>query len=283
MQELESRVLATGLIFGEAPRWRDGKLWVSDMHGERVVTVDAAGTLGEVVRVPQRPSGLGWLPDGRLLVVSMEDRQLMSFDGGALKPYCDLRPHCPGPANDMVVDARGRAYVGNFGFDLLSGEKQRSTHLILVEDGAARIVAKDLVFPNGMVITADGRTLIVAETFASRLSYFDVDPHTGSLGQRRLFADLAGRTPDGICLDEADGVWVACFMSGEYLRVRSGGEITHRIGAGGHRAVACMLGGTDRKTLFLLSADTDIERLPRGDSASRVEVADVEIPGAGLP
>ena len=283
MQKLESRVLATGLVFGEGPRWRDGKLWVSDMHGLRVVTVDEAGAIDEVVRVPERPSGLGWLPDGRLLVVSMEDYQLLTFDGTELKSYCDLRPHCNGTPNDMVVDAQGRAYVGNFGFDILSGAEQRSTRLVLVEDGQARAVGEDLVFPNGMVIAPNGRTLIVAETFAARLSYFDIDPQTGSLGARRVFAELPDRTPDGICLDEAEGVWVSCFMSGEYLRVRRGGEITHRISAGNDRAVACMLGGADRKKLFLLTADTDIERLHHSDSKCRVEVADVEVPGAGLP
>ena len=166
-----SEVLVAGLTFPEAPRWRDGKLWFSDFYSHRVLTVDLAGRLETVVEVPQRPSGLGWRPDGTLLVVSMLDRRVLRVDGGKTHVVADLSAVATGPCNDMVVDAAGRAYVGNFGFDRHRGEPQRSTCLALVDvDGRVIRVAEDLHFPNGTVITPDGGTLIVAETLAHRLT-----------------------------------------------------------------------------------------------------------------
>ena len=282
MQELTARKIADGLVFGEGPRWRNGKLYVSDMHAGRVVTVDLDGRIEEVARVPERPSGLGWLPDGRLLIVSRDESQLVTLEGGGLKSYCDLAPYCSSTPNDMVVDERGRAYVGNFGFDLNSGEDPKPAELVLVEDGRARVVARDLSFPNGTVITPDGRSLIVAETFGAVLTAFDIETD-GSLSGRRTYAEVPEKTPDGICLDAEGGVWISSFLTGEYLRVREGGEVTHRIFTGGDPAVACMLGGPDRKTLFMLTSDTDIERLAKSDSRCRIEVAEVDVPGAGLP
>ncbi len=283
MQELATRTLVEGLVFGEGPRWRDNKLYVADMHAQRVVTVDLEGRVDEVVRVPERPSGLGWLPDGRMLIVSMEDAQLVTLEGSGLKSYCDLGPHCSGTPNDMVVDAQGRAYVGNFGFDLTGGEEPKTAELVLVDKGRARVVADGLHFPNGSVITPDGRTLIVAETFGAVLTAFDIDPADGGLSGRRVYAAVPDKTPDGICLDAEGAIWIASFLTGEYLRVREGGEITHRIATGGDPAVACMLGGPERKTLFMLTSDTDIERLAKSDSRCRIEIAEVEVPGAGLP
>ena len=284
MENLSVQPLAEGLIFGEGPRWHDGKLWVSDMHAGRVVTCDMSGNIEEVVRVPERPSGLGWLPDGRLLVVSMLDYRLCVVTNGKLETHADLKPHCGGDPNDMVVDSQGRAYVGNFGYDFLAGEDPKGADLLMVSpDGKIQVVANDLQFPNGTVITPDGKTLIVAETFASCLTAYDVDPASGALSNRRVFAALPDRTPDGICLDAEGCVWVSCFMSGEYVRVREGGEITHRVDVGDDCGVACMLGGPDGQTLFTLTADTDVERLAKSDSKCRIETCRAPAPAAGLP
>jgi len=284
METLAVRTLADGLTFGEGPRWHDGKLWISDMHGHRIVTCDMDGNLEEIQRVENRPSGLGWLPDGRLLFVSMLDAKLCVSSGGKAETYADLAPYCAGEPNDMVVDNQGRAYVGNFGYDLVGGEDMKPADLVLVgTDQKANVVASDLLFPNGTVITPDNRTLIIAETFGTRLTAFDIDPASGALSGRRVFADLGERTPDGICLDAEGCVWASCFVNGEYVRVRDGGEITHQIDVGNHAAVACMQGGPDGRTLFMLTSDTDVERLATGDSKCRVDVAEAPAPAAGLP
>jgi sugar lactone lactonase YvrE len=284
MKTLEASVLADGLTFGEGPRWHENKLWISDMHANRILTCDLSGNLEEITQVPGRPSGLGWLPDGRLLYVSMLDSSLYTFANGKSELYADLGPYCGGDPNDMVVDQQGRAYVGNFGYDMLAGEEARPADLVLVGlDQKPRIVASDLQFPNGTVITPDDSTLIIAETFGTKLTAFDIDPSTGDLSGRRTFADLGERTPDGICLDAEGCVWVSCFVNGEYVRVQEGGEITHLIDAGSHAAVACMLGGEDGRTLFLLTSDTDVERLTKGESACRVETVEAPAPSAGLP
>jgi len=195
-----------GLTFTEAPRWRDGKLWFSDFYTHRVLTVTPDGRLETVVEIPQRPSGLGWTSDGALLVVSMLDRRLLRVESGKPRVVADLSALATGPCNDMVVDAVGRAYVGNFGFDRHRGEPPRTTCIARVDrDGTVTRAADELSFPNGTVITPDGRTLIVAETLAHRLTAFDVAAD-GALSNRRLFAALEGCFPDGICLDAEGAV-----------------------------------------------------------------------------
>ena len=277
--EYRAQVLLDGLDFPEGPRWRDGKLWFSDMHAHWVMTVDLAGQAERIVEVPQRPSGLGWLPDGRLLIVSMQDRRLLVMDGG-LSELADLNPHTTGDINDMVVDGQGRAYIGNFGGEL---SDPQPTTLVLVEpDGEARVVAEGLVFPNGTVITPDGRTLIVAETFANRLSAFDI-AEDGSLSNRRVWAELGDGVPDGICLDAEGAVWVASPFTNNFRRVREGGEVVDTVSVAPKLAIACMLGGEDRRTLFLLTAETTIEELAQGISKGWIETAQVEVPGAGWP
>jgi YD repeat-containing protein len=242
-----TEVVASGLGFAEGPRWRGGRLWFSDMHRRQVFTLDPdSGAVAEVVEVPGVPSGLGWDPAGRLLVVSMRDRRLLRLDGpasnGILAEVADLSGLAVGWCNDMVVDRAGRAYVGNSGFDITSHESPRPTALTLVEpDGTARVVADDLVCPNGMVITPDGGTLIVAETFGCRLTAFDID-HDGSLRTQRMWADLGDGRPDGIALDPDGGCWVAVLGSHDVLRVVEGGAVTDRIVAG-QPAVACALDG----------------------------------------
>jgi sugar lactone lactonase YvrE len=271
-----------GLCFGEGPRWHDGKLWFSDMHALWVMTVDRSGRSEKIVEVAGHPSGLGWLPDGRLLVVSMEDRRLLRLDPGGLSEVADLSQLASFHCNDMVVDARGRAYVGNFGFDLYRGDAPVPTNLVLVEpDGRTRVVADDLYFPNGTVITPDGRTMIIGESFAARLTAFDIEPD-GSLTNRRVWAQLETDVPDGICLDAEGAVWMAAPTTHSVLRVRQGGEVTHRITVE-TQAFACMLGGPQRRTLFICTATDGSAEKSQKLRDGRIEIVEVEVPGAGLP
>jgi sugar lactone lactonase YvrE len=276
--------LLDGLRFGEGPRWHDGKLYFSDMHGDCVMTVDLEGRSSVVCEVPNNPSGLGWLPDGTMLVVSMTDRKVMRMErgGGALKLHADLSALAPYHCNDMVVDSGGRAYVGNFGYDLHKGEKPRATVMIMVTpDGKPRVVADDLIFPNGTVITPDGKTLIVGESFGRRLTAFDIAAD-GSLTNRRVWADLGKNPPDGIALDAEGAIWVASPTQSEVIRVKEGGEVTERIPVATD-AFACMLGGADRKTLFVLTAASSDPAACRAKATAKIEITRVEVPGAGLP
>ena len=274
-------VLIEGLRFPEGPRWHEGRLWLSDMHSKRVLAVDLDGRTETIVEVPQDPSGLGWLPDGRLLVVSMRDRKLLRLDPEGLVEVADLSSMAPFHCNDMVVDGVGRAYVGNFGFDLHAGQQRVSTNLILVEpDGRTKIAAEDLLFPNGTVITPDGRTLIVGETFGARLTAFDVG-EDGSLGGRREWARMERAVPDGICLDAEGAIWVASPVSRCVLRLREGGEVTDRIEVE-TQAFACMLGGPERRTLFICTAATS-DPNETEERTGRIEHVQVDVPGAGLP
>jgi len=199
MRTLE--VLLDHLMFPEGPRWHGGRLYFSDMHAHKVMTVDLNGATSVVCEVPNWPSGLGWLPDGRMLVVSMTDRKLMRLDPDGLSVHADLSGLASFHCNDMVVDGKGRAYVGNFGYNLYANEPQKPAELVMVTPGgAASVVARDLMFPNGTVITPDGRTLIVGESMGHRLTAFDILPD-GSLTNRRVWADLGEAVPDGIALD----------------------------------------------------------------------------------
>jgi sugar lactone lactonase YvrE len=275
---MKLEVLESGLRFPEAPRWHGGRLWYSDMYACEVRSVDLAGRSEVHARLSEPTSGLGWLPDGTLLVVSMTDRKLVRVDAGHASVHADLSTLAPHHCNDLVVDARGRAYVGNFGSDISAGGAPTPTCLILVErDGRARVVADELVFPNGMVITADGRTLIVAETFASRLTAFDI-AGDGSLSKRRVFASLGSAMPDGICLDAENAVWVASPFSRELLRVREGGEVEERV-ATEQLPVACALGGGDLRTLFVLTA-LHFEPEKTVERTGRVEIARVAVSGS---
>ncbi len=276
-------MLLDGLVFPEGPRWHDGRLFFSDMHDRRVLATDLAGRVETVLRLPGEPSGLGWLPDGRLLVVSMEDRRLLRLDPGGPVELADLSQLASYHCNDMVVDTLGRAYIGNFGFDLHAEKPEfRKAEIVLVEpDGRARVVADDLAFPNGSVITPDGRTLVVGESFAARLTAFDVGKD-GSLSNRRVWAKLEKAVPDGICLDAEGAIWVASPVSAEVLRVHEGGRVSARIPVA-TQAFACMLGGEDRRTLFVCTAEESNPARCREKRAGRIETLRVEVPGAGLP
>ena len=277
------QVLLDGLAFAEGPRWHDEKLFFSDMQDCRILTVDLAGHVETVAEVPALPSGLGWLPDGRLLVVSMEDRRLLRLDPEGLHEVADLSPFATYHCNDMVVDARGRAYVGNFGFDIHAEKPEfRKAEVVLVEpDGKARVAASDLSFPNGSVITPDGRTLIVGESFGARLTAFDV-ADDGSLSNRRVWAKLEKAVPDGICLDAEGAIWVASPISNAVLRVHEGGRVSERIPVT-TQAIACMLGGPDRRTLFICTSEDTHPGRCRANRRSRIETVEVEVPGAGFP
>jgi sugar lactone lactonase YvrE len=284
-ERIQPRPWLSGLVFGEGPRWHDGALWFSDIGAGCVRRARDDGGLETIVEVPGRPSGLGWRPDGSLLIVSMHEHRLLAWNGNDLAEVADLSPWCGGDANDMVVDGLGGAYVGNIGFDL---EQQpiepRPTQLVRVDpDGTPRAVADDLVAPNGMVITPDGGTLIVAESGRGRLTAFSIEPG-GSLGARRVFASLPhGAAPDGICLDAEGAVWVASPTTREFLRVREGGGVAGRIGTDERPAIACMLGGEDRRTLYLVTAPTMSIASSIPLAAGRIDRVRVEVPGAGRP
>ncbi len=276
------KVLLDNLAFGEGPRWHGGKLYYSDMHLHTVNAVDLEGRNTVVAEVAAWPSGLGWLPDGRMLVVSMTDRKLLRQENGGLKQHADLSGLASYHCNDMVVDSRGRAYVGNFGYDIISGASQKPAELVMVEtDGAARVVARDLRFPNGAVITPDGKTLVVGESMGHRLSAFDVAAD-GTLANRRVWADLGEGVPDGIALDAEGSIWVASPFTHELLRVKQGGQVTERIKRE-QMPIACMLGGPARRTLFLLTAESIDPDECRAKRNSRIETTEVEVAGAGLP
>ena len=278
---MKTEIVLTGLAFGEGPRWRNDQLWFSDFYRHGIFRVDEDGNEELVLDVPTQPSGLGWLPNGDLLFVSMLDKSLKRMDSsGEVSLHSDLSDIATGPCNDMVVATNGTAYVGNFGFE--EGEKFAQATLAVVEAGGeAHEGPKGLDFPNGTVINPEGDRLIIAESYGSRLLSFDIE-EDGMLTNRRLFADLGSRIPDGICLDEGGGVWVGDPANHSVFRVIEGGEVTDHIDLE-LNCYACMLGGKDRKTLYLVTAPTS----GRGGAADRregrIERIRVEIPGAGTP
>lgn len=272
-----------GLCFAEGPRWHAGRLWFSDFFHAQVLSAAEPGELRAEFAVPGSPSGLGWRPDGTLLVVSMHDRRLLARHGDALAPVADLSALTGGHCNDMVVDAQGRAYVGNFGFDLYAGESPRTTRLLRVDpDGSVHSAADDLLFPNGMALTPDGRTLIVAETHAHRLTAFDVDPATGALGARRLWAELPGVFVDGLCLDAEGAIWVADARGHQVLRVAEGGRVLQTVSSGTQHSYACMLGGHDGRTLYVCTAP-GIGPAHGATRQGRIGCVRVDVPHAGRP
>lgn len=279
----EPTLLLEDLVFPEGPRWHEGRLWFSDMHANEVVAVDESGTRETIVTVPNKPSGLGWLPSGDLIVVSMANQRLLRYDGAELREHADLSGLTEHFCNDMVMDGEGRAYVGNFGFDLYGRAEFASTNMILVTpDGEARTVAEDLEFPNGTVITPDGRTLIVGESRGQRLTAFDIQGD-GSLSNRRVWADI-GLPPDGIALDAENCIWVAVPSNpGAVVRVAEGGSIRERIDVPDAGVFACMLGGADGRTLFLLEAQKSNPPEIAGPGNGRIRVARVDVPRAGWP
>lgn len=268
--------LANGFCFGEGPRWFEGLVWFSDMLGEAVHTVTLAGEMSTLALPGHAPSGLGFRPDGTLVIVSTEKRQVLAYDGETVSVLADLAEMVPADLGDMVIDAAGGAYIG-------SQARDGGVICRLDPDGRASVVATDLDFPNGMVITPEG-TLIVAESTARRLTEFDIDD-TGGLRDRRVFADALDGPPDGLALDSAGGVWAAMTLANQFQRIsgrpgggNSAGGVTDRIDIGDRAAIACALGGAEGRTLFLLSStDVYVERLT-GTKLSRLDAVTVDIP-----
>jgi len=292
------QTVVSGRHFLEGPRWHDGRIWFSDFYAGQVYSATEDGAdLRVEANVAQQPSGTGWLPDGRLLIVSMRDRKLLRREAdGSLVTHADLAAHTGGHVNDIVVDARGRAWVGDFGFDLMGGAPFRPTGLLRVDpDGSVHRVADDLWFPNGAVITEDG-TLRVCETFANRVTAFDIAPD-GSLRNRRTWAKF-GEPPtsvdvgeaigqvvvagDGCCLDAEGAMWIADAVHGRVVRVREGGQIVEEIQPG-TGAFACMLGGADGKTLFICAAPDFHEHARKAATEGSLLAVRVDVPGAARP
>lgn len=281
MNELTSSVLLDGLTFPECPRWRDGRLWFSDMHGHRIMATTPEGAADTILEYNGQPAGLGWTPDGALLFVSMVERALVCVVDGGTGVVADLSAMEPVQLNDMVVDARGRAYIGGFGFDINKREPFAPSSVYLVRDEQPSVAAPEMRFPNGMVITPDGGTLIVAETVGRCLTAFDIGDD-GALSNRRAWAALP-TFPDGICLDADGAVWAAAPATGECLRVREGGEITDVVNTPGKGVYACTLGGADGRTLFLCTAMTSGAELAQGISTGWIERVRVAVPNGGSP
>lgn len=250
----ELELLVDGVDFGEGPRWHDGRLWYSDFHQRAIYSVTADGVrTAEFGDLDDRPSGLGWMPDGSLLAVAMTTRTLWREHDGALVAHADLSGVAAGHCNDMVVDASGNAYVGNFGFDFEGGGRFATADLALVRpDGSVEVAASDLAFPNGSVITADGSTLIVGESFGADYVAFDIGTDA-RLSNRRVWASMPGTAPDGCALDPSGAIWFSDALGSQVVRVLEGGQITHRVPTP-MPTYACMLGGDDLATLFVLCA-----------------------------
>jgi sugar lactone lactonase YvrE len=290
---LTTRTLLDGLYFGEGPRWHEGALYFSDMHAHRVVRVDMQGNASTVVEVDHdEPSGLGWLPDGRLLVVAMETQKLLRVErDGSLAEHADLSPLARGSINDMIARSDGTAYIGDMGARIHdpSSERRPGQTFRVSPDGAVSVAADDLKSPNGHILTADERTLIVAESGGSCLTAFDVAAD-GTLSNRRLYAALTPTKPgvpvappDGVCLDAEGAVWVADPINAVVTRVLEGGEVTDTITIDGLIPIACVLGGTDRRTLCICAAADWKREVVRQRPSGRIEVVEVPVPGAGKP
>ncbi|MGH2944731.1 MAG: SMP-30/gluconolactonase/LRE family protein [Solirubrobacteraceae bacterium] len=288
-------VLMEGRSFLEGPRWHGGRLYVSDFFAHEVLSLEPGGPPEVVCEVPAQPSGLGFDAEGRLLVVSMLDRRLLRLDDGELAAVGRLDALARFPANDLVVDARGRAYVGNFGWEYGAEPEIRATDLIRIDpDGTTVVAAEDVIFPNGCVITPDGRTLLLSETFAGRVTAFDV-AEDGSLSNRRVWADLAPSTswttvpqavesglplPDGLALDEDHALWMGHAAGSGALRVAEGGEILEVVPTGDLAVYAVAVGGADRRTLFMCASPPLLQSDPSVDHrasllATRVDVAGI--------
>jgi sugar lactone lactonase YvrE len=288
-----TRELTGGIYFGEGPRWREGRLWFSDFYAHAVKSVSLAGDLRTEFEIDDRPSGLGWRPDGSMLIVSMTRRQVLRRTAdGKIGLHADLGHIATFHCNDMVVDSAGGAYVGNFGFDLDTEIAARGVPDVLANhakaklayvapDGTARVAAEDMSFPNGSVITPDGKTLILGETLGAVLTAFDIGPD-GALSNRRVWAPTTPAVPDGICLDADGAIWIANPIAPQCVRIAKGGEVLEVIDTR-QPCYACMLGGDDGKTLFMLTAASSDHEAAAEAQTGKILVAQVESPRAGRP
>ncbi|MBO0728439.1 MAG: SMP-30/gluconolactonase/LRE family protein [Acidimicrobiaceae bacterium] len=279
-------LVGTGTFY-EGPRWHEDRWWVSDFYRQTVFAITPDGAQEAVMKVDQQPSGLGWLPDGTMLVVSMKDRRLLRrTTGGQVDEVADLSRMAPWHLNDMVVDQQGRAWIGNFGFDLMAGASPVATNLIRVDpDGTAAVVAEDLNFPNGSVVTPDGRTLIVGESGAQRYTAFTI-AGDGHLDDRRVWAQMSDPavTPDGCALDAENHIWAADAYGQRCVRVAEGGAVVDEVRApDGLGVYACMLGGQDGRTLLMCCAPSHLEHERVSATDAMLFTVEVEVPHAGCP
>lgn len=289
--QVEWTTVIDGIDFGEAPRWHEGRLWFSDFYQQTISSVeihaDGTGTRHVELEYDGRPSGLGWLADGRLLFVSMLDRRVMRREAdGSVVEHADLSDVAGGHCNDMVVSSAGIAYVGNFGFDFEAGDSVASTTLAIVyPDGRVVADSHELLFPNGAVITPSERTLMVGETFGGQYTAFTID-HDGLLTEPRIWAEVDGTAPDGCTLDAEEGVWFSDAVGKQIVRVIGSGDIgdpsTIRIGTT-NNTYACMLGGDDGRTLFVLLADDSSPDVVAGTATGSIVSTRVEVAHAGRP
>jgi sugar lactone lactonase YvrE len=279
----EVHVLMSGLAFPESPRWHDDRLWLSDWGAHEVIAVNLDGTSEVIASVPSFPMCIDFLPDGRLLIVSANDGRLLRREpDGSLVTHADLTGLADHPWNDIVVDGRGNAYVNNIGFDFPGGEFTPGIIAVVTSDGSARQVADGVAFPNGMVVTPDNSTLIVAESYGNRLSAFDIAAD-GSLSNQRLWADLEGGFPDGICLDVEKAVWYGDVPNKRCVRVREGGEVLQTIDLD-RGCFACMLGGAGDRVLFMMANDwSGTSTMADGARSGQVQTAEAPAPGVGWP
>jgi sugar lactone lactonase YvrE len=273
-------ILLSDVVFGESPRWHDGRLWFSDWGAREVVTVDLAGRRDVVHRMPVFPFSLDWLPDGRLLIVSSELQR--QEPDGSLVTHADLS-HLGAAWNEIVVDGRGNAYVNQAGFDLMAGaEPTTGTIALATPDGKAREVADEVWFPNGMAVTPDNSTLIVAESYRSRLTAFDIGPD-GDLSDRRVWADLGTDVPDGICMDAEGAIWYADVPNKHCVRVREGGDVLQTI-AVDRGCFSCALGGPEGRTLFIVATEWQgPQHMQQAERTGQVLSVDVSSAHAGHP
>ncbi|TAM64517.1 SMP-30/gluconolactonase/LRE family protein [Mycobacterium sp.] len=275
--ELPEKSFIGDLSFPEAPRWRAGQLWFSDMVAKRLCTADPGGTVRTVARFDEMPGGVGFLPDGTPLVVGMSSARVFAVRNGEAEVYAELGDAAAGHCDDMVVSPDGTAYVGAIGEVTadMEGAPAGGGIVSVTPDGQVIRDADELAFPNGAVVTNDGR-LLVNETFAERITAFDIDGD-GRLTNRRTWAELPRTHPDGIAVDADGAVWVGCYLEGQFVRVLEGGEITDVITTGDRWATGVELGGLDGKTLFLCTADTDVRRFFAGDSHGRIDAVNVDV------
>lgn len=280
----EPRVLISGLSFGESPRWHDGRLWFADWGAEQLIAVDLDGAAELVARVHSFPFCIDWLPTGELLVVSAAQRRLLKLGaGGELSTYADLKPLSDKGWNEIVIDGRGNAYVNGGGFDLMAGEPFAPGVIALVTpEGVARQVADGIAFPNGMAVTPDNSTLIVAESYAGRLTAFDI-AGDGTLSGRRVWAELGEAAPDGICIDASGAVWYADVPHRRCVRVAEGGEVLDLVELD-RGCFSCALGGPEGRTLFMVVREWHGTAGARDERRTgQVLLVEAPEPGAGWP
>ena len=274
--------LHDGGRYFEGPRWHAGRLWFVDCMERTLLSLSPSGECEQHAKFDDTPCGTGILPDGRLVVLTMFTKRLLAWHNGELSLYADLSKIATGTIDDMIIDGFGRAYVGDLGFDLPPPPDRGAVgRIILVTpDGAMRVVAEGLRFPNGIAVSADHRRLVVAEMDGACLADYDI-ADDGGLSLRGRFGRM--KSPDGICLDRDGAVWVAAFEEDAFIRLDRDGRELQRIETQGRRALACALGGPERRTLFCLSAATSYEELRQRKSSSRVDIIDVACPGDGYP